>query len=80
MFVIILFAGVMKATSPLAEVVNQHLTCIKDGKIQQAYDSTTSEGFKQTVSAENYQAFLEENGIVPGLESWSIESRKFENN
>lgn len=69
----------MKATAPLAEVADQHLTYLKEGNVQQAYDNTTSAEFKQAVSLEDYQSFLEENGIVPGLESWSISSREFEN-
>lgn len=64
----------------LWNVVSNQLSAFKSGKVDQAYQQLTSQGFQQETSFKDFSAFIHEHPIFSKYENASFENLTFNNN
>ena len=66
------------ATSGLVDPVERHITALRQGNVQAAYDET-SQAFRESTSLEQFSGFVKANPILTKVTDHSFPERKVEN-
>jgi hypothetical protein len=79
-FIIAVVGLAMFATQGLVTVVENHLSLLKKGDFAAAYQQTTSKEFQNTLSQQEFQAFVQQYPFLLHNKSHSLTDREFNNN
>ena len=80
LIVVAVVALAMFATQGLVTAVENHLSLLKKGDIAAAYSQTTSKEFQNTLSQQEFQAFVQQYPFLLRNKSHSFTDREFNNN
>ena len=80
LIVVAVVALAMFATQGLVTAVENHLALLKKGDIAAAYTQTTSKEFQNTLSQQEFQAFVQQYPFLLRNKSYSFTNREFNNN
>lgn len=79
LFILVVIGLAFWATSGVTKAVNTHVDLLRQGKIEQAYNDTTTAGFRQATPLAAFEAYVAQNTILTQNKKLVMTESEFKN-